>query len=867
MTTRIKLRRDTAANWTANNPILALGEAGIETDNNNIKYGDGITPWNDLDYPAPIKAREQKGFITEVGLQPSYYPYDDQWLASVAVDDAGNSYYVGGFEEYTGDWWYRNMVVKLNPLGGLEWQRRITVTEGDEGYGTSVTIDPTNGQIVTVNEFWTTAVGGNHPVYTPTIVRLDPETGDIVGYPTFIADGLNIYDNTPGGGNYGNIYIGDITLDNNGNTIIVGTKYGDQKEIPVTPLLGSTGSVLIVSSSTFSTAEYPRYTGYDYAWFISGTDLSNKNYINAVNRFNNISGTVNVESTGSGATFNFYYNNKTAQVRSNSYGINYQPGDVITIPADQINGLTSATITVNQVDEYGAILYRDFYYDQTNWSYTYEPDKSKVYLYVDDGDVAFENSGSWTIIHNYNSNAFVWSPDGDTPWNLSIGDSSYDQFDTVAVDSNNYIIAGGKGWTDTSTDGYEGQPEYYGSVVKISQDGEQIWAKSLEIVDGGEGWEVTGLIVDSNDDIIVVQDSFGSGLVTKLNNDGEKIWRKSFTTDPASFNDSSVAVDEDDNIYVVSRLSSAYSLGDDLQILKIASDGHLIWQRSLGTWADEQISWWAPSKTLTVKNGMIYIAGTTQGANNHIGNAIALPTDGTGLGNYQSNNWIYKETNWDSWSEYTANSTITNLVISSTATSLVVTTSTDYQSTDSEWTVVTTPILHGFGGEIVGVKSLTFEDGSIQTSAAGTMTRSSEGRVQYEDSLDLRLEHSGQFIVFNNSDDGYNQYCDVYIPHNNDVAFPIGTEITFVKDENTDLVYFWPQNGNNEIYIVPCGLDPSEDYYNNGVFDGGEGWAVVGNPINGGGGAWRTPGIAKLLKIDVNRWMLSITLGLNIIQY
>ena len=113
MTTRIKLRRDTAANWTANNPILALGEAGIETDNNNIKYGDGITPWNDLDYPAPIKAREQKGFITEVGLQPSYYPYDDQWLASVAVDDAGNSYYVGGFEEYTGDWWYRNFLYEL----------------------------------------------------------------------------------------------------------------------------------------------------------------------------------------------------------------------------------------------------------------------------------------------------------------------------------------------------------------------------------------------------------------------------------------------------------------------------------------------------------------------------------------------------------------------------------------------------------------------------------------------------------------------------------------------------------------------------------------------------------------------------------
>jgi len=94
MTTRIKLRRDTAANWTANNPILALGEAGIETDNNNIKYGDGITPWNDLDYPPAVKAREQGGFITEIGQQPSVFPYDDQWLSSVAVDDDSRMYVI-----------------------------------------------------------------------------------------------------------------------------------------------------------------------------------------------------------------------------------------------------------------------------------------------------------------------------------------------------------------------------------------------------------------------------------------------------------------------------------------------------------------------------------------------------------------------------------------------------------------------------------------------------------------------------------------------------------------------------------------------------------------------------------------------------
>jgi len=50
MTTRIKLRRDTAANWTASDPILALGEPGLETDTRKIKYGDGSTAWSGLPY-------------------------------------------------------------------------------------------------------------------------------------------------------------------------------------------------------------------------------------------------------------------------------------------------------------------------------------------------------------------------------------------------------------------------------------------------------------------------------------------------------------------------------------------------------------------------------------------------------------------------------------------------------------------------------------------------------------------------------------------------------------------------------------------------------------------------------------------------
>jgi hypothetical protein len=48
--TRIRLRRDTSTNWSEYNPILALGEAGFETDTRFLKVGNNISSWNNLDY-------------------------------------------------------------------------------------------------------------------------------------------------------------------------------------------------------------------------------------------------------------------------------------------------------------------------------------------------------------------------------------------------------------------------------------------------------------------------------------------------------------------------------------------------------------------------------------------------------------------------------------------------------------------------------------------------------------------------------------------------------------------------------------------------------------------------------------------------
>jgi hypothetical protein len=54
MAVRIQLRRDTASNWSTNNPVLRPGEVGVETDTLKFKIGPAVTApaigtaWNSI---------------------------------------------------------------------------------------------------------------------------------------------------------------------------------------------------------------------------------------------------------------------------------------------------------------------------------------------------------------------------------------------------------------------------------------------------------------------------------------------------------------------------------------------------------------------------------------------------------------------------------------------------------------------------------------------------------------------------------------------------------------------------------------------------------------------------------------------------
>jgi hypothetical protein len=50
MAVQIQFRNDTAANWTSANPILAVGELGLETDTGQYKIGNGVATWTARPY-------------------------------------------------------------------------------------------------------------------------------------------------------------------------------------------------------------------------------------------------------------------------------------------------------------------------------------------------------------------------------------------------------------------------------------------------------------------------------------------------------------------------------------------------------------------------------------------------------------------------------------------------------------------------------------------------------------------------------------------------------------------------------------------------------------------------------------------------
>lgn len=81
MADRIQLRRGTAAEWTAANPLLRQGEPGFEYDTGKIKFGDGTHYWLQLGYLAGAGVPGDSAY--EVAVANGFVGTEAEWLESL----------------------------------------------------------------------------------------------------------------------------------------------------------------------------------------------------------------------------------------------------------------------------------------------------------------------------------------------------------------------------------------------------------------------------------------------------------------------------------------------------------------------------------------------------------------------------------------------------------------------------------------------------------------------------------------------------------------------------------------------------------------------------------------------------------------
>jgi len=127
LTTKIINRNDVKANWSSVNPVLSIGEIGIEKDTRKFKIGDGISAWNTLEYASAIPAVIK---TTNPATSDSSYDVGTTW-----INNTLNQAYI----------------IYDNTPNNAVWKRIITSEDvsgaGDMLKTTFATIDPVNGYV------------------------------------------------------------------------------------------------------------------------------------------------------------------------------------------------------------------------------------------------------------------------------------------------------------------------------------------------------------------------------------------------------------------------------------------------------------------------------------------------------------------------------------------------------------------------------------------------------------------------------------------------------------------------------------------------------------------------------------------------
>ena len=516
--------------------------------------------------------------------------------------------------------------------------------------------------------------------------------------------------------------IRDIAVDNDGNPIIVGQIDGERTTI--TDIVAQSGSgqdMLVVNTIDILPSGDTNVANIN--WEFDTTGSGNWVYSDEINTFYNLP-VVSVQGTGSGMTVNMRYsaghptyiwiNQQGTGYTSNGNG-DYTFGEELKILGSSYGGVDGVNDITMYIWMYNGGSQWTIVAPQQDWSLAGNTPTDKTYFKITGTD--WSQNGPWTIRYPLQSQAYVWT----AGWQHTFGSGSEsEQFVSVSYDDNDgSIYLGG--------DFYKSSPRRSNALYKLDSSGAVVWSKYIEDTSSFGGQDFGTVALDGTGNVFVItSNDNGAALVHKLNSDGELQWSVRQTNrDSNNYwnNQPRGAVDGNGDVYVI----GSWTWDDNrygVSMTKLSgTDGSLIWARKLNTTDDHDLYEFYndPTQAFKISGNNIYYAGYTYdtSGNRSIGYALCVSTDGTGAGTY--GRWLYEE---DSTVGYESVETTLNDELSGSTDGItqsidesVSLNLTSNNVGNSDYSTVS--FVPPAGGAINQVGSITFSDGTTQTTAAG----------------------------------------------------------------------------------------------------------------------------------------------------
>ncbi|MDC1373677.1 hypothetical protein N8294_00670 [Polaribacter sp.] len=218
--------------------------------------------------------------------------------------------------------------------------------------------------------------------------------------------------------------------------------------------------------------------------------------------------------------------------------------------------------------------------------------------------------------------AIKLSENGDLQWSKYFGGSFTDApFGIVETEDHNFIIAGSSDSADVDISNNNGSYDFW--VLKITSNGSLLWERSF----GGSEIDEARAITATNDgNFIIVGDTRSADKdvsnnhgaadvwIIKMNTDGNLIWEK--TIGGSSFDVARSVARAQDNGFIISGSSRSLNEGftnqgqNDALLLKIDAEGNLVWKQTIG---GDEIDYFYDAVQLN--NASIIAVGETNSSN------------------------------------------------------------------------------------------------------------------------------------------------------------------------------------------------------------------------------------------------------------